>query len=84
LNELTPDLEANIAPTDSRLRPDQRALENAQYKLASDEKFRLEEKQRAARKVICIYIFFFCERKLIFWIYIEERNVWRELLSVLV
>ncbi|GJD11539.1 Oxysterol-binding protein 1 [Galdieria sulphuraria] len=27
-----------------------RALENAQYKLASDEKFRLEEKQRAARK----------------------------------
>ncbi|GJQ15852.1 hypothetical protein GpartN1_g7643.t1 [Galdieria partita] len=50
LNELTPDLETHIAPTDSRFRPDQRALENAQYKLASDEKFRLEEKQRAARK----------------------------------
>ncbi|GJD11159.1 Oxysterol-binding protein 1 [Galdieria sulphuraria] len=50
LNQLTPELEAHIAPTDSRFRPDQRALENAQYKLASDEKFRLEEKQRAARK----------------------------------
>eukprot|EP00871_Galdieria_phlegrea_P001629 jgi/Galph1/2467/GphlegSOOS_G1094.1 len=50
LNELTPELKEIIAPTDSRFRPDQRALENAQYKVASDEKFRLEEKQRAARK----------------------------------
>lgn len=31
LNELTPGLEERIAPTDSRLRPDQRALEDGVY-----------------------------------------------------
>uniref|UniRef100_F6W8D0 Oxysterol-binding protein n=1 Tax=Ciona intestinalis TaxID=7719 RepID=F6W8D0_CIOIN len=38
------------APTDSRLRPDIRALENGDIDGASGEKHRLEEKQRSARK----------------------------------
>lgn len=49
-NHLTDTLAAKIAPTDSRFRPDQRALENGDFKLASSEKNRLEEKQRAVRK----------------------------------
>lgn len=47
---LPPDLVPGIAPTDSRRRPDQRALENAELELAAREKHRVEEKQRAARK----------------------------------
>lgn len=39
-----------VAPTDSRLRPDQRAMEEGRYDDAADEKYRLEEKQRAVRK----------------------------------
>ena len=39
-----------MAPTDTRRRPDQRALENGDMKLATSEKNRLEEKQRAVRK----------------------------------
>jgi hypothetical protein len=34
------------------LRPDQRALENGDMKLAASEKFRLEEAQRARKKKI--------------------------------
>ena len=37
-------------PTDSRKRVDQRLLEEGMVEEASTEKFRLEEKQRAARK----------------------------------
>jgi hypothetical protein len=51
LNQLTPDLPDFLCPTDSRLRPDQRAMEDGQYDLASTEKNRLEEKQRSARKL---------------------------------
>ncbi|CAG9314221.1 unnamed protein product [Blepharisma stoltei] len=40
----------NLPPTDVRKRPDQRALENGNLKLAASEKWRLEEKQRDARK----------------------------------
>jgi hypothetical protein len=47
---LTPELAANIAPTDSRFRPDQRALENGDFKTAAADKNRLEEKQRAVRR----------------------------------
>lgn len=43
-------LEKDIAPTDTRRRPDQRALENGDMKLAGAEKERLENKQRAVRK----------------------------------
>ena len=39
-----------IPPTDTRWRPDQRALELGDFKLAAKEKDRLEVKQRQARK----------------------------------
>ncbi|EGD79152.1 hypothetical protein PTSG_09883 [Salpingoeca rosetta] len=42
--------EDNVCPTDSRLRPDQRLLEDGDMQTASDTKRALEEKQRAARK----------------------------------
>ncbi|KAI5095697.1 oxysterol-binding protein-related protein 2 isoform X1, partial [Silurus meridionalis] len=50
LNELAPGMEGVIAPTDCRLRPDIRAMENGDIDTASQEKERLEEKQRAARR----------------------------------
>ncbi|KAK2851772.1 hypothetical protein Q5P01_008048 [Channa striata] len=50
LNELEPGMERLMAPTDCRLRPDIRAMENGDIDTASAEKERLEEKQRAARK----------------------------------
>lgn len=50
LNELDKEIETVIPKTDSRLRPDIRAMENGDIDLASEEKKRLEEKQRAARK----------------------------------
>lgn len=42
--------EEGVAPTDSRLRPDQRLMEEAKWDDANREKLRLEEKQRTARK----------------------------------
>lgn len=51
LNELTPGLLEKLPPTDSRLRPDQRHLENGEYELANSEKLRLEQLQRQARKL---------------------------------
>nr|XP_033789752.1 oxysterol-binding protein-related protein 1 isoform X3 [Geotrypetes seraphini] len=50
LNELDEEMENIIPVTDCRLRPDIRAMENGEIDLASEEKKRLEEKQRAARK----------------------------------
>ncbi|XP_061458628.1 oxysterol-binding protein 2 isoform X2 [Rhineura floridana] len=41
--------EDGAAPTDSRLRPDQRLMENGKWDEANVEKQRLEEKQRAVR-----------------------------------
>ena len=35
-----------LPPTDSRLRPDQRCLENGEYDMANSEKLRLEQRQR--------------------------------------
>ncbi|KAL9941806.1 hypothetical protein D7B24_003114 [Verticillium nonalfalfae] len=49
-NHLDDNLRAWIAPTDSRLRPDQRAMEDGEYDLAATEKNRLEEAQRARRR----------------------------------
>ncbi|RRT60414.1 hypothetical protein B296_00020597 [Ensete ventricosum] len=46
LNELAPSLMEKLPPTDSRLRPDQRHLENGEYELANLEKLRLEQLQR--------------------------------------
>ncbi|XP_047981769.1 oxysterol-binding protein-related protein 1C-like isoform X1 [Salvia hispanica] len=51
LNELVPGLEEKLPPTDSRLRPDQRCLENGEYEKANAEKLRLEQRQRQARKM---------------------------------
>lgn len=50
LNALPDSLKAWVAPTDTRLRPDQRAMEEARYDDAATEKNRVEEKQRAARR----------------------------------
>ena len=44
-------LESYLPPTDTRRRPDQRCLEMGDLVRAAQEKLRLEEKQRAARKV---------------------------------
>jgi hypothetical protein len=49
LNELRNDSD-KLPPTDSRFRPDIRIMENGDIKGAGDEKHRLEEKQRAARR----------------------------------
>jgi hypothetical protein len=50
LNYLPNHLVPFLPPTDTRFRPDQRALENGDFKLAADEKHRLEEKQRTIRR----------------------------------
>ncbi|XP_014252702.1 oxysterol-binding protein-related protein 1 isoform X2 [Cimex lectularius] len=50
LNELEPGMEKKLCPTDCRLRPDIRKLENGDLDGAAAEKTRLEEKQRKARK----------------------------------
>lgn len=46
LNEPEPD----VAPTDTRLRPDQRLMEDGKWNESNSEKLRLEEKQRASRR----------------------------------
>ncbi|KAK4762574.1 hypothetical protein SAY86_008342 [Trapa natans] len=51
LNEIVPGSLEKLPPTDSRLRPDQRHLENGEYELANAEKLRLEQLQRQARKM---------------------------------
>jgi hypothetical protein len=55
LNELTPGLLDKLPPTDSRLRPDQRHLENGEYELANSEKFRLEQLQRQVKTCLSIF-----------------------------
>ncbi|KAL7272892.1 hypothetical protein RUND412_004278 [Rhizina undulata] len=50
LNALPENLKPFLCPTDTRLRPDQRAMEDGEYDLAATEKNRLEEKQRAKRR----------------------------------
>lgn len=50
LNYFPKRLHGIVAPTDTRRRPDQRALENGDMKSAAYEKDRLENKQRAVRK----------------------------------
>ena len=51
LNDLPDRLRPYLAPTDSRLRPDQRAMEEGEYDFAATEKNRVEESQRARRRV---------------------------------
>ncbi|GEQ66544.1 hypothetical protein JCM33374_g207 [Metschnikowia sp. JCM 33374] len=50
LNDINEKLKPWLAPTDTRLRPDQRAMEDGRYDEASAEKNRVEEKQRSARR----------------------------------
>ncbi|KAJ2496247.1 hypothetical protein GGH96_005973 [Coemansia sp. RSA 1972] len=50
LNDKPAELEPYLCPTDSRFRPDQRAMETGEYELADTEKSRLENKQRATRR----------------------------------
>ncbi|CAD6575721.1 MAG: hypothetical protein ASARMPREDX12_007456 [Alectoria sarmentosa] len=47
---LPSNLRPYLPPTDTRLRPDQRAMEDGEYDLAATEKNRVEEKQRAKRR----------------------------------
>lgn len=50
LNAVSDNLRPHLPPTDTRLRPDQRAMEDGEYDRAATEKNRVEEKQRAARR----------------------------------
>jgi oxysterol-binding protein 1 len=50
LNALPEKLKPYLAPTDTRLRPDQRAMEDGDYDAAAEEKNRVEVKQRVARR----------------------------------
>ena len=49
LNEITTDLLGKLPPTDSRYRPDVKALENGEIDLAEEEKTRVEQLQRDRR-----------------------------------
>ncbi|KAH9075838.1 hypothetical protein EDB83DRAFT_2352578 [Lactarius deliciosus] len=51
LNEITPGMEGKLPPTDSRYRPDVRALEEGYLDRAEAEKERLEELQRERRRL---------------------------------
>lgn len=51
LNELPDYMKEELPPTDSRLRPDQKALEEGNTDFASQEKSRLEEKQREVKRL---------------------------------
>lgn len=50
LNAISDRLRPYLPPTDTRLRPDQRAMEDGEYDFAAKEKNRVEEKQRATRR----------------------------------
>ena len=52
LNEMSDSLGKLVCPSDSRLRPDQRAMEEGSFNEASLLKVKLEEKQRKARKLM--------------------------------
>ncbi|KAH3918704.1 hypothetical protein HBI56_024810 [Parastagonospora nodorum] len=52
LNQITSIEESHIPPTDSRFRPDQKALEDGDLDKAEALKARLEERQRARRRVM--------------------------------
>ncbi|XP_055031901.2 oxysterol-binding protein-related protein 7 isoform X2 [Misgurnus anguillicaudatus] len=52
MNELTPELKPLLPPTDTRLRPDQRLLEEGKVDETDKKKDELEEKQRERRKIL--------------------------------
>ena len=55
-------MQEKLPPTDSRLRPDQRYLENGEYEMANSEKLRLEQRQRQVNYWFCRMMprLFFC------------------------
>ncbi|KAG2460654.1 OSBL7 protein, partial [Polypterus senegalus] len=52
LNEITPELKTLLPPTDTRLRPDQRYLEEGNLEAAETHKHRVEQLQRERRQVL--------------------------------
>ncbi|XP_056141563.1 oxysterol-binding protein-related protein 3 isoform X2 [Lampris incognitus] len=52
LNELNPSLKLLLPPTDTRLRPDQRLLEEGHLEAAEEQKQRIEQLQRDRRRVL--------------------------------
>uniref|UniRef100_A0A673LKX9 Oxysterol-binding protein n=1 Tax=Sinocyclocheilus rhinocerous TaxID=307959 RepID=A0A673LKX9_9TELE len=52
MNELTPDLKPLLPPTDTRLRPDQRLLEEGKIEQTDKKKDEVEENQREWRKIL--------------------------------
>lgn len=48
-------IQEKLPPTDSRLRPDQRYLENGEYEMANAEKLRLEQRQRQVNFMFHFY-----------------------------
>ncbi|XP_053367239.1 oxysterol-binding protein-related protein 7 isoform X1 [Clarias gariepinus] len=52
MNELNPELEPLLPPTDTRLRPDQRMLEEGRVEEVDKKKDEVEEKQRERRKIL--------------------------------
>ncbi|ROI81833.1 Oxysterol-binding protein-related protein 6 [Anabarilius grahami] len=52
MNELIPDLKPLLPPTDTRLRPDQRLLEEGKIQETDKKKDEIEEKQRERRKIL--------------------------------
>ena len=50
LNDINPDLQPWLPPTDCRLRPDQHAFESGKFDRANELKAELEEHQRATRR----------------------------------
>uniref|UniRef100_A0A671PJR6 Oxysterol-binding protein n=1 Tax=Sinocyclocheilus anshuiensis TaxID=1608454 RepID=A0A671PJR6_9TELE len=52
MNELTPDLKPLLPPTDTRLRPDQRLLEEGKIEETDKKKDEVEENQREWRKIL--------------------------------
>ncbi|XP_077056835.1 oxysterol-binding protein-related protein 7 isoform X3 [Siphateles boraxobius] len=52
MNELTTDLKPLLPPTDTRLRPDQRLLEEGKVQETDKKKDEVEEKQRERRKIL--------------------------------
>ncbi|EKJ73395.1 hypothetical protein FPSE_06467 [Fusarium pseudograminearum CS3096] len=50
-NHIDDQLRPWLPPTDSRLRPDQRAMEDGEYDFAAEEKNRLENAQRSRRRL---------------------------------
>ncbi|KAF5203787.1 Oxysterol-binding protein-related protein 1d [Thalictrum thalictroides] len=73
LNELTPGLLEILPPTDSRLRPDPRHLENGEYEQANTDKLRLEQLQRQVRLQFWILSQSYSEKTRIYWPKTEKK-----------